>query len=104
LPVTLKLYVDANPLLSSGINVSPWGGIRVQNPFGTNLSLWSEYDRAEEIELLLFNQLGSIVLRKTLTIYPSEKLSVSTAGLPSGIYFLSTKSSSFTHLSKIIKQ
>jgi len=104
LPVTLTLYVDANPLLSSGINVSSSGGIRIQNPFNTNLALWSEYDRAEEIELLLFNQLGRIMLRKTLTIYPNEKLSISTAELTPGIYFLSTKSSSFTHLSKIIKQ
>lgn len=104
LPVTLKLYVEANPLLSSGTNSTGRGSIRIQNPIDNTISIWSEYDKPEEVEIMLFNQLGSVILRNKSTLFPNEKHSISAAGLASGIYILSVQSSNISYISKVIKR
>jgi hypothetical protein len=104
LPVTLKLYVDANPLMGSDVNISNSGNIRVKNPIDNSILLWSESDKAEYVEIMVTNLLGSVMIRENLTLYPNEKSSFGAAQLPSGIYIITVRGKSISFISKIIKR
>ena len=104
LPVTLKLYVDKNPLLNIDTFNNPSGKIRIKNPVIQNISIWSDYEKAEQVTLTITNQLGGVVLKKLLTLYPNEQHTISAANISPGMFLIDIRGKNISFTTKLIKR
>lgn len=104
LPVTLKLYVDKNPLLNINTFNNPSGKIRIKNPVIQNISIWSDYEKAEQVTLTITNQLGGVVLKKLLTLYPNEQHTISAANISPGMFLIDIRGKNISFTTKLIKR
>ncbi|PKP39155.1 MAG: hypothetical protein CVT98_02985, partial [Bacteroidetes bacterium HGW-Bacteroidetes-15] len=103
LPIVLKLEIDSD-LYTGSVNQELFSqNIRVVNPVSNSIILWSEANKTETLNLQIINLLGSVVLEKQITLFPGEKLSIST-NLDPGIYLLRTIGKNHRFVTRIVKE
>jgi endonuclease/exonuclease/phosphatase family metal-dependent hydrolase len=103
LPVVLKLYVDATPLISSIIGQSVQSKFRLQNPFSDNIRIWTNFQNPENARVRVFNIVGGLILDKTMNILPGDEINLNSQSLKSGVYLVEISGNGFRDVAKIIK-
>jgi hypothetical protein len=103
LPVVLKLYVDATPMLTSVGDIDLRTNFRVQNPFSDNIKIWTSFKKPEKTRIRVFNILGGQVLDKTFLVSPGEEINIDSQGLSAGVYLIEISGNGFRDVAKIIK-
>ncbi|NRA52321.1 MAG: S8 family serine peptidase, partial [Phaeodactylibacter sp.] len=75
------------------------------NPFRETLGIQLEIDRAQEVRYLLYNASGQLLLEKQDDLAQGiQQTRLSTAGLPTGLYWLSIHTAQGIATVKVIKQ
>jgi hypothetical protein len=103
LPVVMKLFVDATPLVGNEILSDKKSQIRFQNPFDNSIIIWNDLSKPEATRIRVVNILGSLVFDKNVTLFPGEELNFDAQKLNKGLYFVEISSSGFRDVIKLIK-
>jgi hypothetical protein len=103
LPVVMKLFVDATPMVGNEHMSDVKSHIRFQNPFDNNIKIWNDLSKPETARIKIVNILGSLVLDKTVNLLPGNEISINAKQLNKGLYFVEISGNGFRDVAKLIK-